>query len=96
MRTLLNPGGFVAVALCLLLPVAWDRVETVIPDGRHMVRWTYEKDGSISVGEDAGWVDQVSYHDGSSGVPVILTGGTASGVVGRGFLVETVVLGEVG
>ena len=32
-----------------------------IAAGAHTVKWRYVKDGSASVGQDAGWVDQVSY-----------------------------------
>ncbi len=30
-----------------------------IPSGTHTVKWTYSKNGSISLGQDAAWIDQV-------------------------------------
>ena len=30
-----------------------------VPQGTHTVRWEYQKDGSISSGRDAGWVDRI-------------------------------------
>jgi len=32
-----------------------------IPCGTHTIRWSYEKDGSISIGDDAGYLDQVGF-----------------------------------
>lgn len=29
--------------------------------GQHTVRWTYTKDGSVSAGRDAGWLDEVKF-----------------------------------
>jgi extracellular elastinolytic metalloproteinase len=31
-----------------------------VPAGDHTIRWNYDKDGSVSSGSDAGWVDEVS------------------------------------
>lgn len=39
----------------------WVQVTAPIGTGVHSLRWIYEKDGSVSVGDDAGWVDQVAY-----------------------------------
>ena len=35
--------------------------------GPHTIRWRYSKDGSVSAGSDAGWVDQVTWSGASSG-----------------------------
>ena len=37
-----------------------ERVET-IPEGDHIVSWTYSKDGSVDTGLDAGFLDEVSF-----------------------------------
>ena len=41
-------------------PVDWEARTLTIPGGVHEVTWTYAKDGSVTVGVDAGWVDQVT------------------------------------
>lgn len=37
----------------------WTRVTHELPGGLHTLTWTYRKDGSTSIGADAGWLDQV-------------------------------------
>lgn len=37
----------------------WQLCQLAIPDGVHHVRWVYTKDGSVSSGLDAGWLDNV-------------------------------------
>jgi M6 family metalloprotease-like protein len=40
--------------------VDWTQVSNItIPSGTHTLRWTYAKDGSVSSGSDAGWVDEI-------------------------------------
>jgi len=46
--------------------VDWRQQTYSLSAGAHVLRWTYMKDGSISVGSDAGWVDWVVL-DASSG-----------------------------
>jgi hypothetical protein len=41
--------------------VAWRRETFPLLPGKQTVTWTYSKDTSINVGQDAGWVDQVTY-----------------------------------
>ena len=41
--------------------VAWEQKTVSIPAGSHALRWRYAKDGSVSIGSDAGWVDQVTF-----------------------------------
>lgn len=38
----------------------WQQVNLVLPAGTTELTWTYSKDGSVSGGSDAGWVDEVS------------------------------------
>ena len=53
--------------------VDWRRADTiVIPSGSHTVTWTYSKDGSVSNGDDRGWIDSVRYAtDDSDGDGVV-------------------------
>jgi len=39
--------------------VAWQQKTYSISSGSHTFKWRYYKDGSVSSGSDAGWVDQV-------------------------------------
>ncbi len=39
----------------------WTRLSYSIPSGTHTIRWQYNKDGSLSSGDDAGYVDQVAW-----------------------------------
>ena len=45
----------------------WAKVALVIPPGSHTVKWVYEKDGSVSLGSDAVWIDRVELSDGGVG-----------------------------
>jgi hypothetical protein len=40
---------------------AWEQKTFLFPRGDHVLRWRYFKDGSISIGQDKGWVDQVVF-----------------------------------
>jgi hypothetical protein len=35
------------------------QVNYSVPAGSHTLRWEYSKDGSVSTGADAGWVDEL-------------------------------------
>jgi len=39
--------------------VAWQQKTFSIPSGSHTLHWSYTKDGSVSSGADAGWVDRI-------------------------------------
>lgn len=45
--------------------VDWQQKTVSVPAGSHTLRWTYSKNESLSVGTDAGWVDQVVFLDAS-------------------------------
>jgi hypothetical protein len=38
---------------------SWSQVTYSISAGAHTLRWTYSKDGSVSSGSDAAWIDMV-------------------------------------
>ncbi|MCX6874982.1 MAG: M6 family metalloprotease domain-containing protein [Verrucomicrobia bacterium] len=38
--------------------VAWQQRTLAVSAGHHTLRWTYAKDGTVSAGADAGWLDQ--------------------------------------
>jgi len=48
------------------LDVAWQHKGWNVPAGIHTLRWSYEKDESLSSGADAGWLDQVVWEPGGS------------------------------
>ena len=37
----------------------WQMFTMTLPSGAHTLRWSYEKDGSAALGEDAAWIDAV-------------------------------------
>ncbi|MCP5046210.1 MAG: hypothetical protein GY940_03500 [bacterium] len=39
--------------------VAWTQKSYTVSSGSHTLKWTYDKDGSVSTGSDAGWVDNL-------------------------------------
>jgi hypothetical protein len=39
--------------------VGWTRHTATIPSGTHILRWSYQKDFSNSIGADAVWLDQI-------------------------------------
>lgn len=41
--------------------VAWVQKTVSIPSGTNVVKWVYDKDGSVDTGSDTAWVDQVVY-----------------------------------
>jgi hypothetical protein len=41
--------------------VGWTSNSVSFGSGAHIVRWTYSKDSSVSVGSDAGWVDWIQF-----------------------------------
>jgi len=77
--------------------VGWQKQANNIPDGAHTVKWRYMKDESDSSGQDAGWVDEVSYissrpsiitTNGSLGISNGLFGFTVSGPASQTNVVE--------
>ncbi|MDP2759325.1 MAG: VWA domain-containing protein [Sideroxyarcus sp.] len=41
----------------------WARKTYTLASGSHTLSWTYSKDGSVSSGSDAGWIDWVNFTD---------------------------------
>lgn len=39
----------------------WQQFTYPVPAGTHTLRWAYTKDGTVSAGQDAGWLDQVLF-----------------------------------
>lgn len=39
----------------------WQQLSFAIPSGLHTLKWIYAKDPSVSAGQDAGWLDQVTF-----------------------------------
>ncbi len=52
--------------------VDWTEVIVPVPTGEQRVTWAYTKDATMSVGADAGWVDEITLAS-SSGEPLIIS-----------------------
>ena len=50
--------------------VDWTQLSYFIPSGTHTLQWNYTKDGSLSGGADAGWVDNIQFSPGSGSLPI--------------------------
>ncbi|MBI3879480.1 MAG: hypothetical protein HY301_05380 [Verrucomicrobia bacterium] len=80
--------------------VNWQAAQLVIPAGTHTVQWIYSKDVSVSAGQDAAWVDQVTFaasftssnQPAQLAIPTRLTNGqeqfTFSGTAGGTYVIE--------
>ena len=42
--------------------VDWTYRTLTLPEGTHTIRWTYAKDASDAVGQDAGWLDELAVY----------------------------------
>lgn len=51
--------------------VDWTQQSLSIPEGQHTLRFVYRKDGSVVVGQDRGWVDQVVIQSDTAVAPEI-------------------------
>ena len=64
----------------------WQQRHIILPEGRHNLRWIYEKDFDRSLGQDTAWVDNLSFNPASEAINPALdtegliwnTGGDAS------------------
>lgn len=48
---------------------AWEEQSWFVPEGTHILTWTYSKDETASVGADAAWLDAVSFESGTNFAP---------------------------
>ncbi len=62
----------------------WQPYVYSVPSGTHTIRWSYEKDGSVSTGSDAGWVDMISL-DSEDPRPVIVSLSSLTGLLNQPF-----------
>lgn len=46
----------------------WAQMTYSLGEGTHVLRWKYSKDGSVSSGLDAAWVDDISYISASASI----------------------------
>ncbi len=60
-RTATNSGSIPTVQATISGERDWESRSFTIPAGPQTLIWTYRKDGSVSSGEDAGWLDQVQF-----------------------------------
>jgi hypothetical protein len=68
--------------------VDWTYRTLTLPAGSHTIRWTYTKDGSDAVGQDAGWLDDFAVYPATAALQVrdgatILSGADVCAIVGR-------------
>jgi hypothetical protein len=42
--------------------IDWEARTVALPEGEHVLRWTYEKGSSVSENDDAAWVDAVTFN----------------------------------
>ncbi|HET6407802.1 MAG TPA: putative Ig domain-containing protein, partial [Chthoniobacteraceae bacterium] len=61
--------------------VDWEEMVMPVPVGQRTLAWRYRKDSGITVGADAGWLDQVSFDN----APLVLGSGVASGRINQPF-----------
>ena len=50
--------------------VGWAEHTTTVTGGNHTFRWNYDKDWSVSDGQDCGWIDDVTFPGGASPTPL--------------------------
>jgi trimeric autotransporter adhesin len=69
--------------------VDWQQVACDVPAGTQVLQWIYAKDGSSLGGQDAAWLDQVTFMPGAltilQGNPLVLTWPTSA----TGFFLES-------
>ena len=41
--------------------VDWSQKEVILAPGRHLLEWSYSKDGSVSSGMDRAWIDMIEF-----------------------------------
>ncbi len=60
--------------------VDWRQETFYVPDGLRILLWRYVKDGSGSSGQDAGWLDQVTFTPGGT-APILVTAPASQSVL---------------
>lgn len=51
--------------------VDWQQHRRWLEAGNHTLRWSYNKDVNVSIGQDAGWVDEISLERATSAMPTL-------------------------
>ena len=64
--------------------VTWQQRTFTVPTGNQTLRFTYQKNGSVSQGQDRAWVDQVVFVSSLTPVPPTITTQPISQGVGQG------------
>ena len=69
--------------------IDWHGGVLAIPEGDHQITWSYDKDGSGMAGDDAAWVDVISFSS-DTGEPIIVSPREAVITLGDPFTYEVV------
>ncbi len=69
--------------------VSWTQFTYPVDSGEHTFKWSYTKDGSVSNGDDAGWVDFIEF-------PTLGEPAYPSVTFDPAFIEETVAQGDIG
>jgi photosystem II stability/assembly factor-like uncharacterized protein len=77
--------------------IDWCQESHYLSSGSHMVKWVYEKDESVHLGSDCGWIDKV-YFTGSvtPTITIIKPNGTQTWPVGSTKEIKWTTTGSVG
>jgi hypothetical protein len=62
--------------------VNWTQKTYSIASGSHTLKWAYTKDGSVSSGSDAGWLDYVVFVGGPTSITILFPNGGQNLTVG--------------
>lgn len=64
----------------------WTPVNVTIPSGTHLLTWRYQKDGSVSGGSDAAWLDDLRFASGLR--PMVWNGARSSLITGTSSRID--------
>jgi alpha-tubulin suppressor-like RCC1 family protein len=53
--------------------VNWQQISYYVPNGLHVLSWTYAKNATITLGADAAWLDEVSFPSAAGIAPTIVS-----------------------
>jgi hypothetical protein len=66
----------------------WTEVVIELPAGTHTLNWAYDKDATVSFGEDKGWLDDVLYLRDATGPSITITSPSGTSLFATNVLLE--------